>query len=549
MATLATNVTWGSGPTNTFDFSYEKKREGSSQYYKITVVCDPLTGGSYFGYPIYLEIKLAGTTKATHTIKAASPSQWSTALTYTTGWLEVQNKTSGTTTLAIRVYSGMGSTRNSTYTYSLPIDPAASKISATDANIESTSSISITKYDSKFTTTVSYKAAGQSSYTAIWEKQAYTSYGWTIPSYLYSLIKNDRKIELTLQCQTYNGSTLIGTETCTLTATTSESKCKPTVSVTAADENADIIAITGSKNIIVNGFSDIRVKTTAEAKNSASISDISVTCGSSLLKGSDVLFKGAKGAVIKSKATDSRGYSTEATKSLVLVNYVAPTIVEEIYRESPTSDIVNISVKGKWYNGKIGASTNSLKVQVRYKLKSQESYTDADKYTDMTVTTDGHTYTASATLTGLVYNQAYSIRIRVSDLLHEYDGPIDEPIYKNTEISTGIPVFDWGEDDFRFNVPVSLGNGVFAAGAYKSGVKIWTGSVAITPSAADAVTNAEISFPIGMFTKAPYVCVTPISSVPDRVSCSCMATAEKVTVYMTRTNTTETGFNIIAIGA
>ena len=268
MATLATNVTWGSGPTNTFDFSYEKKREGSSQYYKITVVCDPLTGGSYFGYPIYLEIKLDGTTKTTHTLKNASPSQWSTALTYTTGWLEVQNKTSGTTTLAIRVYSGMGSTRNSTYTYSLPIDPAASKISATDANIESTSSISVTKYDSKFTTTVSYKASGQSDYTELWVKQAYTSYGWTIPSSLYSLIKNAKKIDITLQCQTYNGSTLIGTETCTLTATTSESRCKPSVSVTAEEENAAVLAITGSKKIIVVGYSDIRVKTTAEANNS-----------------------------------------------------------------------------------------------------------------------------------------------------------------------------------------------------------------------------------------------------------------------------------------
>lgn len=461
MATLATNVSWGSSPVITFDFSYEKKREGSTQYYKVTVACDPLTGSSYFGYPIYLEIKLDGTQKATKTLKAASPSQWSSALSYTTGWLEMPNKTDGTASLSIRIYSDSGSTRNKTYNYSLPIDPAASKISATDANIESVSTITLTKYDSGFTTTVSYKAAGQSSYTAIWSKQAYTTYGWTIPSSLYSLIPNGREIEITLQCQTYSGGSLIGTEYCTLMATTSYSKCNPGVSVSAVDVNTAAVALTGNNKSIIKGFSNVKVTTTATARNSASVSYVSVTCGSVTKQGTSVTFDGAESATIISTVKDTREYSTGASVGgMTLINYINPTIVETVSRESPTSDVVNVSASGKWFNGSFGKVTNTLKVEVRYKPKSRAAYTDSDKYVNMTVVTDGNTYTASVSLPGLAYTEAYSISIRVSDAVHLQNGSLAAPIFRNTEISKGIPVFDWGENDFNFNVPVNIKAGI-----------------------------------------------------------------------------------------
>lgn len=459
MATsLVTDLRWtNNDPKITFDFSYEKKREGSTQYYKVTVSCDPVTGASYFGYPIYLEIKLAGTKAASKTLKNVSPSQWSSALTYTTGWLSVSNKTTGTTALSIHLYSGSGSDRNATYNYSLPIDPAASKIGATDANIESTSTITITKYNSKFTTTVSYKAAGQSSYTAIWTKQTHTSYGWEIPSSLYSLIPNAKEIEIELRCQTYNGSTLIGTETCTLTATTSQSKCEPTVSVAAVDSNANTVELTGSNKKIIKGFSNLKVTTTATAKNSATISSVTVKCGSSKKTGTAVTFSGAEIANAEVTAKDSRGYTKNAMVAITLIDYIKPTIVASAERESPTSDSVKISVSGKWFNGTFGSVTNTLTVDVRYKPKSQSEYTDSDTYKTITVTKSGNTYSGSITISGLSYKKAYDFRIRVRDAIHKHQGAISDPVWRNIGISKGVPVFDWGESDFRFNVPLYSG--------------------------------------------------------------------------------------------
>lgn len=455
MATLATDVKWGSSPTNTFDFSYEKKREGSVQYYQIKVSCDPCSGASYFGYPIYLEIKLDGTTAVTHTLKNASPSQWSSAITYTTGWLAVKNKTDGTTALAIRIYSGMGSVRNTTYSYTLEIDPAASKIGATDANIESVSTISLAQYDAGFTTTVSYKAAGQDKFTAIWTKQKHTSYAWTIPSSLYALIPNAKKIEITLQCQTYSVNTLIGTETTTLTAYASESKCKPTVSVSCEDVNAESIALTGNKKHIVLGISNLKVVTTATANNGASISSVKAYCGSKALSGTNVTFSGASGSEVYVIVTDSRGFSTRVDdESLTFKNYIIPTIVPTITRDTPTGDTVTVSVKGLWFNGSFGAVTNTLRVRVTYKVDGASSY---GGYSDLTIIKGTNEYTATANLSGIDYTKAYRFQIRLDDEVYNLNkGYRDSKYVTNILLSKGIPVFDWGEDDFAFHVPVRI---------------------------------------------------------------------------------------------
>jgi hypothetical protein len=427
--------------------------------------------------------------------------------------------------------------------------PRASTVTATNANIGSKTTISIARASSAFTHTLTYAFGGLTGTIAT--KTAGTSISWTVPTSFYAKIPNDPSGKCTITCDTYSGSTKIGTDTCTFTATADKAICAPSVSVTAVDTNADVIALTGSNKRIVKGFSDVKVTTTVTVKNSATISSssVSVVCGSAKKTGTSVTFDDAESATIKATATDSRGYPTEATASgLTLVNYIVPTIKETISRESPTSDIVNIHVEGNWFNGSFGAKQNTLKVQVRYKPKSQASYADTDDYVDMTVTTSGNKYTATLSLSGLDYTKAYSIRIRARDEIHVYDGPLAEPVYRNTEISKGIPVFDWGEEDFRFNVPVFLQNGSCAVGSMTPGLKIWCGYVSITPTAADTITSTTVELPEGLFTSSPFVSVTPRSSVPNRITCSAVSKADAIEVYITRTNTSETALNIIAIG-
>lgn len=452
MASIATDVKWGSGPEIYFNFSYSKQRSGTTQQYKITVECEPLTGSYYFGYPIYLEISVNGSVAATKTLKSASPSQWSSALTYTTGWISVANKTTGTTPIKIRVYSGSGSSRNATCSYSLAIDPAASLISATDADIESVSSVIFTSYNSAFTHSLAYKAEGQSGYTAIFTKQSYATYGWTVPKTLYSLIPKDTEIEVSLRCQTYSGSMLIGTEYCTMTATTSWSKCAPSVSVTAYDSNANTVELTGSNKKIVKYHSDIAVTATAETKNNADISKVTLVCGSDTYNGNSKTFTDAESANVGASVTDDRGYTrTASVTDLTLVNYIKLTANTTAKRAGPTSDEVTVTTKGNFFNNSFGAVNNSLTVQIAYKLQSDDAF---GNYANMTVKISGNTYTATATITGLDYTQNYNVRIRAQDEIYKYGGALADPVYNNFVLRKGVPIFDWGEEDFNFNVPI-----------------------------------------------------------------------------------------------
>lgn len=444
------------------------------------------------------------------------------------------------TSLAGKVTSGSKSV-------DLDTIPRASSVTATNANIGSKTTISISRASSSFTHTLTYSFGGLTGTIA--NKTTSTSVSWTVPTSFYAKIPNDPSGKCTITCDTYSGTTKIGTSTATFTATAAESVCAPSVSVTAVDTNADVIALTGSNKRIVKGFSDVKVTTTATAKNSASISAVSVTCGSAKKTGTSVTFDDVESATIKATATDSRGYPTEATASgLTLVNYIVPTIKETISRASPTSDVVNIYVEGNWFNGSFGAKQNTLRVQVRYKPKSQAAYADDDEYFDMDITTSGNKYTATLSLSGLDYTKSYSIRIRARDAIHVFEGTLAEPVYRNTEISKGIPVFDWGEEDFQFNVPVFLQNGSCAVGSMTPGLKIWCGYVSITPTAADTITSTTVELPEGLFTSSPFVSVTPRSSVPNRITCSAVSKADSIEVYITRTNTSETALNIIAIG-
>lgn len=107
--------------------SYGKRRSGADMIYSVNLSVSTCTGSKYFGYPIYAEIFVNGEQNARFnpTLKNSSPSQWSNPINYNTGEFTISNKTTGTTALSVRLYSGSGSSRNETFTFEMPIDPAS----------------------------------------------------------------------------------------------------------------------------------------------------------------------------------------------------------------------------------------------------------------------------------------------------------------------------------------------------------------------------------------------------------------------------------------
>ena len=441
MVTIATNVQWGSSPKIYFDFSYEKKRDGSTQYYKVSVSCRPLTGDSFFGYPIYVQISLDGASKATNTLKNSTPDKWENAIAYTTGWLAVNNKVSGTTALKIRIYSGTGSSRDGTFSYNLDTDPCASPISCTTANIESNPTITISRAASNLIHTITYKF-GKLSGTVVEKTTATSVTSWKIPESFYAEIPNDRTGEGELTCTTYMGDAFVGTTTCKFSVGTDETKCKPTVSGTVVDTNAKTLAVTGNKDILVKFCStalctiDIKLNKSAGGIHAKTINNTAIT-------GNTLTIPNVEISAFDFYAKDSRQYHNDDKEVKTLVPYIMLTANVTAGRVDPTSGRAWIRVEGNYFNGNFGAKDNTLTVLYRCG--------DGD-YDQATVTaSDNNTYVATASLSGLDYTKAFEYEVVVYDEL--------STVTKKTTIQKGIPVFDWGEEDFNFNVPVTI-NGV-----------------------------------------------------------------------------------------
>ena len=72
-------------------------------------------------------------------------------------------------------------------------------------------------------------------------------------------------------------------------------------------------------------------------------------------------------------------------------------------------------------------------------------------------------YSAELKLSGLDYRKVFTITIRVSDRL--------EIVEKQLTLKKGSPVFDWGEGDFAFHVPVQMDENLNVGGSFTIGGK------------------------------------------------------------------------------
>jgi len=221
----------------------------------------------------------------------------------------------------------------------------------------------------------------------------------------------------------------------------------PTVSATAVDTNSTITALTGNSSILVALHSKAKVTINAAAQKYAAIKSKKVTHGTASLSGDGTL--SVTNHPIKISVTDSRGNTTTQNASNTIVPYLNPTC--SIGNNLPEAGgAFSLVVTGLFYNGAIGKTTNVLTVQYRYKAAGG-SYGNWTPFSS--VSKNGNKYTAKANLTGLDYQTVYTFQARVIDSIHT------SGITSAAKAVISEPVFDWGQNDFRFNVPVDLKDG------------------------------------------------------------------------------------------
>lgn len=235
----------------------------------------------------------------------------------------------------------------------------------------------------------------------------------------------------------------------------------PTLNPTVVDSNNTTKALTGDANKLVKYYSNAAYTIGAAAIKESTLSSQSVTHNGVKKTSATGTYNAVENASFTFEAKDSRGNTTTKTITKTLINYVKLTCNQKI--EISVNGVATINVSGNYFNGSFGTTANTLTVEYRYKT-SGGTYSN---WTATTVTKSGNTYSATATKSGLNYQTNYVFQCRA----------IDKLATVNTEEKTlkALPVFDWGEDDFAFNVPV-----VFNAG-FTQGASVIGEEVAASP--------------------------------------------------------------------
>lgn len=286
---------------------------------------------------------------------------------------------------------------------------------------------------------------------------AYRDVSKTGTSYTFSLTEAERNVLRNATTGSNSRTvkfflrTIIGSNTfySTLDKTLTITNANPTLSPTVVDSNNTTKALTGDANKFIKYYSNAQYSVGASAKKGASIKSTRITCGNK----SDTAASGTLSAVESGSfvfsATDSRGNTVSQTVNKTFINYVKLTC--NLDTNNPTADgKMAFKISGNYFNGSFGAVANALTVQYRYK----ENNGNYGSWTTVTTTLSGNTYSSTTNLTGLNYQSTYTFQARAIDKISTNGVNTPEKKVRTT------PVFDWSEDNFRFNVPCEVVPGI-----------------------------------------------------------------------------------------
>ena len=365
------------------------------------------------------------------------------------GTVEVSHLTDGTKSVECSIKTAIynGVMQENKAPYVLDAIPQASTVLATDCYIGSTCVVLVDRKSTAYTHTIGFCAPDLEGFLCADGSLSQdpvqlntTSIPFLVPVTMYDRIPKERQIECKLICTTYAGQTQIGDpQECTFFASCREEDCSPYVSGEVLDCNDVTYDLTGNRNIIVRFFSRPGCEIYTRAQNGASITHQQVN-GVEIPE-ERIELSNPETGIFRFQATDSRGYQNEAVEEKGFVPYQKLTAVATAKRPGPTSDKAILTVEGKCFWGSFGVQENTVQAIC--------VANGAEIVMEVTPTEGG--YVAQGAVEGLSYEQSHSVQVVIWDKLME--------ISTKASVNPGIPVFDWGEKDFAFHVPVTLSDG------------------------------------------------------------------------------------------
>ncbi len=224
---------------------------------------------------------------------------------------------------------------------------------------------------------------------------------------------------------------------------------KPTLNYTIKDIDQKSVALTGNDQIIVRNYSDIQISVDPQAYKGASLEQFYIANGNNRVYNQNVVtFSNVSSYTFSTYAIDSRKNSTLKKITLSMVDYFPVTC--NIAAQPPRTDgSLSITVSGKYWNDNFGAADNTIRFEYKY-ISNVEEHSIGWTRLNPTPTLNINQGNYTAYFDVMVPNHAdtYTVQVRAIDAL-------------NTAISNSVtvkstPVFDWGQEDFNFNVPVMI---------------------------------------------------------------------------------------------
>jgi hypothetical protein len=318
------------------------------------------------------------------------------------------------------------------------------RVYCTDGYIGETVRINIGTYaDGAYSYNLEY-AFGDTNGTIATDVYQNDTLTWTIPEDFYYQLPNSKSGPAQILFDVYDSKgALVHSGYADFTIMVRDNTTtRPTFTVSFAEADPKVAAITTSG---IKYVSDTEYSiNNAKGYKGATIVSYRAQNGEQVLTSSKGIFYDVTSTNYHFIVTDSRGISNSIIYTRNLNDYIRLTCNMWLEEVDAQSNTITLGLDGNYHNGDFYAvnSNNSLTLRVDLVDKDNQTITKT-----VVPTISGNKYTATVTFDGIDYRMVYEATGFADDRISS--------VKSKTVLCVGKPVFDWSNEDFRFNVPIS----------------------------------------------------------------------------------------------
>ena len=203
-----------------------------------------------------------------------------------------------------------------------------------------------------------------------------------------------------------------------ITKTLSIVNGEPDVSYTIEETDEEVIDKVGTNQLLIKGITKPKVSLTATPKKNATISSYGINLNGNYTQNQEYTFNNLTGNNLVISATDSRGFTTQQTETLNVIDYFRPSARVSVSRAEKENDNAYITIDGSFYNEGFGNVDNEINITWEYRESEEQNWISGGTLTPII---SGNTFYLENYLLGNFFNYAkeYKIRVTINDLFKE----------------------------------------------------------------------------------------------------------------------------------